>query len=120
MPLPVAPRSLPVELVALPASTERHGGTPATWDVCAVVEGAGAWRYRRSIYESRPGSVRLKEPGERFSTPSVASPMQLCIIRVDPALVARQLEPIAARPHLALAQRDDARLFELTCAAFRR
>jgi AraC-like DNA-binding protein len=109
-----------VELIEVSRSHERWSGTASGWDVCAVVDGAGAWHYRRSVYESSRGSVRMKEPGEEFSTPRVHQAMGLKIVRLDRDLVARKLEPLTPKPHLRLAQRDDPRLFEVTCGVFRR
>lgn len=109
-----------VELFDLAASTQHWSGMPCSWDLCVVLEGSGAWQYRRVLHDSAPGSVRLKEPGEPFCTPKVEQPMAFRIIRLSPAQVLQLLEPITPNPHLSIGQRSDPRLFQLICAAYTR
>jgi len=48
-----------VELFEVPPSHDPYAGAASTWNVCAVVAGAGVWQYGRSLYPSAARSVRL-------------------------------------------------------------
>lgn len=88
----------------LPASTTAWRGTVQTWDVCLVESGGAAWRYRSVRRETAAGTVRLKEPGERFSTEPTAGavqPTSYRMLHVDTAwLMAGGLTLRGGPPHL--------------------
>jgi AraC-like DNA-binding protein len=109
-----------VELFDVLPSRDAFAGVASTWNVCAVVAGAGEWQYGRAVYPSAARSVRLKEPGEPFRNRRVDEPMGYRIIRLQPNVLSRTLSPLARSPHLRLAQTGDPRLFSLSLAVFAR
>jgi AraC-like DNA-binding protein len=73
-----------VTLVQIGESAERWSGFQKTWDVCLLTSGAADWRYRGQTQATVAGAVRLKEPGERFTTTRVEAAAGYMIMQVDP------------------------------------
>jgi AraC-like DNA-binding protein len=80
-----------VRLLEIGASDTAFQAFQETWDVCLVAGGAADWRYRGREMTSAPGSVRLKEPGERFRTSRVHRPTGYVIVQIEPAALSRYM-----------------------------
>lgn len=92
-----------VRLLAISASDTPFQAFQETWDVCVVASGAADWRYRGVDRTSRPGAVRLKEPGERFRTVRVHEPTAYMIVQFEHSAIGRFLGTSSA-PHLRTAE----------------
>ena len=86
-----------------------------TYTLCSCLQGMASWQHGGKEFSSVKGYNMLMEPGEMHCTNTIHKPVDIKVLRIDPAVVIEAAKELGltTNPHFRYVSNDDPGLFWL-------